>query len=229
MGRKRKQQEPDEPAGAPDWMVTFSDCMTLLLTFFVLLLSFSSFSDEENFLKLKRILSNQFSVSSKTITEQDAVSNIMPIYYNDILAAGSEKPTLATGKEDHLKEETEPVNFRNRTVFLISSDKVFLGKGWLISYQGKSTLSTMASYLKEVPNRVVISEGPQRGAKGSEGSGLERAWAVMDYLKTKFQYLGNSYDRRGRLSAKHIQRSTESINNTIRTYAGDCFVGTEHL
>ena len=34
---------PDEPrAGAPDWMVTFADLMSLLLTFFVLLLSFSS-------------------------------------------------------------------------------------------------------------------------------------------------------------------------------------------
>ncbi|MEX2299687.1 MAG: flagellar motor protein MotB [Bryobacterales bacterium] len=35
--------EPDEPpAGAPEWMVTFADLMSLLLTFFVLLLSFSN-------------------------------------------------------------------------------------------------------------------------------------------------------------------------------------------
>ena len=30
-----------DPAGAPSWMVTFADLMTLLLTFFILLLSFS--------------------------------------------------------------------------------------------------------------------------------------------------------------------------------------------
>jgi chemotaxis protein MotB len=185
VGRERKQSEPDEPAGAPEWMVTFSDCMTLLLTFFVLLLSFSSFSDEENFLKLKQIFSKEFSVSSKEAVEQDAVSNVEPITYDDILNAGSEKPTLAKGKGDHLKEETESVNFRDRKVFLISSDRIFWGNGSLISHQGRNTLSAMSSFLSEVPNRVVISEGPQRGANRSEDASLERAWAVMDYLITE--------------------------------------------
>jgi len=36
-------EEPDEvKAGAPEWMVTFADLMSLLLTFFVLLLSFAN-------------------------------------------------------------------------------------------------------------------------------------------------------------------------------------------
>ena len=184
MGRERKQPEPDEPAGAPEWMVTFSDCMTLLLTFFVLLLSFSSFSDEENLRRLKVIFAQQFSVSPKKVVEEEAVSNVEPIYYDDILNEGSEKPTLATGTEDNLKEETEPVDFRDQKVFLISSDKIFWGKGSAISSQGQNTLSAMASFLKEMPNRVVISEGPQKGSKGSDDFGLQRAWAVMDYLIT---------------------------------------------
>ena len=33
--------------GAPMWIVTFSDLMSLLLTFFVLLLSFSTISEEK--------------------------------------------------------------------------------------------------------------------------------------------------------------------------------------
>ena len=46
MARRQEKPEPQHADGAPEWMVTFSDCMTLLLTFFVLLLSFSSFDDK---------------------------------------------------------------------------------------------------------------------------------------------------------------------------------------
>ena len=46
MAKEKKPPPQDEEQGAPEWMVTFSDCMTLLLTFFVLLLSFSSFDDK---------------------------------------------------------------------------------------------------------------------------------------------------------------------------------------
>ena len=38
---KGKKKKDDEPPGAPAWMVTYGDLMSLLLTFFVLLLSFS--------------------------------------------------------------------------------------------------------------------------------------------------------------------------------------------
>ncbi len=44
MGRSKKQEGEE---GAPMWIVTFSDLMSLLLTFFVLLLSFSTISEED--------------------------------------------------------------------------------------------------------------------------------------------------------------------------------------
>ncbi len=37
-----KQAEPEPPAGAPDWIVTFADMISLLVTFFILLMTFSS-------------------------------------------------------------------------------------------------------------------------------------------------------------------------------------------
>lgn len=39
--------EEDEPAGAPEWIVTFSDMISLLVTFFVLLLSFASIATKD--------------------------------------------------------------------------------------------------------------------------------------------------------------------------------------
>ena len=43
MGRKKKEKEgPSGPPGAPEWVVTFTDMISLLVTFFVLLMTFSS-------------------------------------------------------------------------------------------------------------------------------------------------------------------------------------------
>ena len=45
MPREKKGSDGQE--GAPMWIVTFSDLMSLLLTFFVLLLSFSTISEDK--------------------------------------------------------------------------------------------------------------------------------------------------------------------------------------
>lgn len=42
-----KKRAPAQPRGAPAWIVTFSDLMSLLLTFFVLLVSFATFESEK--------------------------------------------------------------------------------------------------------------------------------------------------------------------------------------
>ncbi len=45
MGKKFIE---DPPAGAPEWIVTFSDMVSLLVTFFVMLMSFSSMDDNDS-------------------------------------------------------------------------------------------------------------------------------------------------------------------------------------
>ncbi|KPJ65414.1 MAG: hypothetical protein AMJ43_10755 [Coxiella sp. DG_40] len=185
MGRASKQVESDEAAGAPEWMVTFSDCMTLLLTFFVLLLSFSSF-DEKVFQRLKMIfLKSLPAVNRPDEKNKDAFLPTEQIEATALLDLGSEKPTLAKGSRDGLKEETEPVNFQNRKVFLVPSKRIFWGKGTIISSEGRGIMAVMASFLKELPGRIVISENGPGDNEGSEHFGLPRAWAVLEYLTTK--------------------------------------------
>jgi chemotaxis protein MotB len=186
MGRTKKQAEPDEASGAPEWMVTFSDCMTLLLTFFVLLLSFSSF-DIKIFRELKVIFSKNLpSTSPQGQRDKDAFLPTRQIQQG--IAGpyeGSEKPTLSRGSEDNRKEDTEPVDFHSRKVFLIPSEKIFWGKGTAISIGGRDIMASMASFLKEVPSRVVISESRPGEGEADRQFGLLRAWAVLEYLTTK--------------------------------------------
>ena len=182
--RAKKHVEEDAPSGAPEWMVTFSDCMTLLLTFFVLLLSFSSF-DNRVFWSLKIIYCKALTnISPFPQSNRDSFQHLRPIKYLEELDKGSEKPTLENGKKDGLLEETQSDDFHKLKVFIISSKKIFWGKGTAVSSEGREVISTMASFLKQMPSRVVISEnGP--GGEDNEQFGLERAWAVLEYLTGK--------------------------------------------
>ncbi|MCO6437983.1 MAG: flagellar motor protein MotB [Phycisphaerae bacterium] len=56
MARKK----PETPAGAPEWMVTYSDVMGLLLCFFVILVSMSEIKKDERFLEVMESLRRAF-------------------------------------------------------------------------------------------------------------------------------------------------------------------------
>ena len=182
MARKKKQVEESGPAGAPEWMVTFSDCMTLLLTFFVLLLSYSSF-DDIVIQQLKGGFTKELpSVSTDKDRSKDAFLPYKKVRYIEELEAGSEKLAFEKTKEGTVKEDSVN-NFRNKKVFLWSSSQIFWGKGMRISPEGQDTLKTMASFLKRVAGRIVISENNLQGGQRSEQLGLSRSWEVMEYLK----------------------------------------------
>jgi len=213
MERPNKQAKDDGETGAPEWMVTFSDCMTLLLTFFVLLLSFSSF-DEQVFQRLKVIFSDALpSINQQVEKNKDAFLAAKQIQAVEELDEGSEKPTLTRGAEENLKQESEPVDFHRRKVFLIGSERLFWGKGVAISLEGRGILASMASFLKEVPGRIVISENARRGHKGSEQLGLTRAWQVVEYLTTR----GDLDRRRFSISAASILNKESLAEDTEPT------------
>ena len=182
MGRAKKQQESDEGPGAPEWMVTFSDCMTLLLTFFVLLLSFSSF-DDRVFRRLKVIYSRAFSRVTPVIgSDSDALLLLPRIKYTDELDEGSEKPTFEEGLTDGLMRETRLADLHGAMAFRFASKRLFWGAGTVLSPEGRSLMTTMASFLEHVPSRVIVSESGQMGNSGGAYLGLPRAWAIMEYL-----------------------------------------------
>lgn len=77
--RKRRESKAAGASGAPAWMATFSDMMTLLLTFFILLYSISSVDA----VKFKSISASLQSVlmgnKSSTIIEEEGPSEDIPL------------------------------------------------------------------------------------------------------------------------------------------------------
>jgi len=52
--------EEDTPASLPGWFVTYADLMSLLLTFFIMLASFSEVREQEKYQALKASMRRQF-------------------------------------------------------------------------------------------------------------------------------------------------------------------------
>lgn len=69
MSAEAEDKPCECPAGAPAWLATFADLMTLLMCFFVLLLSFSEM-DAQKFKKAVGSLRLAFGVQREIVTEQ---------------------------------------------------------------------------------------------------------------------------------------------------------------
>lgn len=63
MARKKKQG--DDAGGAPEWMVTFGDMMSLLLCFFVIIVSMSEIKKDEKFQQVMQSLRKAFGNSGE--------------------------------------------------------------------------------------------------------------------------------------------------------------------
>lgn len=69
---------PEEPVErAPVWLITYSDLMTLLLVFFVLLFSISEFRQTERFQGVASSLHAKFGSAAKAADEQQAADELL--------------------------------------------------------------------------------------------------------------------------------------------------------
>ncbi|MBN2512622.1 MAG: hypothetical protein JXB18_06760 [Sedimentisphaerales bacterium] len=179
MARAKKTVEDDGGGEVPAWMLTFSDCMTLLLTFFVLLMSFASF-DKDTIPALGEIFSKAFpgvGLFGGSVEKSMMQKNQSPTA--QISKEGSETRTLAEAMSSNFMKEQKPLDFKNLKVFTIESEKVFWGNGIALTESGKQVLNALEKFFLNTPGRIVISEnGPDKNTQ----IGLDRALMVMDYL-----------------------------------------------
>ncbi|MHC5083152.1 MAG: flagellar motor protein MotB [Planctomycetota bacterium] len=175
----KKPAEEEEDSGAPEWMVSFCDCMTLLLTFFVLLLSFASFDKET-----LPIIGQSFARALPTIglsskNKQDSMFKRQESNDKNKQVDGTETRTDSTSQTSNFMKEKKPLDFRNLKVFTVESESFFWGNASAISQEGRDILDALAEFLNHQKGRIVISEnGPEPNAQ----TGLPRCMAIMNYL-----------------------------------------------
>ncbi len=201
MGKKRTEEDDDQ--GAPEWMVTFSDCMTLLLTFFVLLLSFSTFDPRTLSSLATSFALSMPAVGLSTISELDSMREKQQSKTLEKITKGSETKTVAQSDTNNFMREKKPLDFKNLKVFTIPSKRVFLGKGSVLSQDGKQMCDSFVSFLKRMPSRIVISEN---GGSFNKDIGLSRSLAILEYMK-------NEGIREGRFNITSQTMMKNSLND----------------
>ncbi len=171
-------------------MITFSDCMTLLLCFFVLLLTFSSFEDARR-TQIKGAIKqptekNWSSIWSNLSLSRDSTVE-HPSSVTDWTDDGAEKPDAVSDEAiENPKTHEAIINddaFSDRKVFYIPQGQVFLGHGRIFTRRGREILKQIGSFMEMVPCMMVASQvNPTGSDPDTMQQGLDRSWAIVDHL-----------------------------------------------
>ena len=168
------QEDDEESPGIPEWVVTFGDMMSLLLTFFIMIYSMSEIKQPEKFTVIVESLRRQFGHEKTTKNPAPGkhapknsrvkrVASMGRAKRLDLMKGGNE--TQAPVGSDRF---VQIVDFGNRTVtgfnidFLAGSSqlqpderktiddqvKMFFGKPQLIEIRGHTSRKPLASGLK---------------------------------------------------------------------------------
>lgn len=191
------KHEPDPPAGAPDWIVTFADMISLLVTFFILLMTFSSLEELDAFQVPESIIG-----STGTLSNWGGENSIPPPKM-DVMAAmdvkrGADVPhsrpsselldevhDLGQSKSDeHLEIDLNAV--KDGIVIRYDERGSFQPGSTALTPYLESAVGELARVLEHYPYTIVI-EGhtddkvkPTRRYPDAETLSIARATAVAD-------------------------------------------------
>ena len=185
------------PAGAPMWMATFSDLVTLLLTFFVLLLSMANM-DEVKFQQASDSLAGAFGVlgsSDKTEITPPKVVTFSPV--NDDFTAQVYRRLKTKLRELKMNKKIKLVKDRGAVVLRIDAAVLFKSGQRYLQPEAEPILRKVAELIRPLPLNLKI-EG-HTDDLGDEMNNwdlsVNRAVAVLRYFAT------NQLVSLGRMSA----------------------------
>ncbi|HUT61442.1 MAG TPA: flagellar motor protein MotB [Phycisphaerae bacterium] len=176
----------DAPSGPGAWVVSFNDCMTNMLCFFVMLVSFSAF-DAGSLGRIRGAFKGM-SLDSIFHGKKMLVDSLMPSDWTvDRTEKGAEQPvdfdpvSISNPRQRPLVPRTDA--YRDRTDLYLPANHVFWARGTLLTPHGRKCLDMTAALLRKNPRRVIVSAYEPRGAQSRDSRNrLDRCLAVADYL-----------------------------------------------
>lgn len=200
MARRREKKKTSSSSGGGGWITTFSDLMSLLLTFFILLYSMSSVSLEK-FQEASNSIQSAFNggdsvIEGSTVTDTETKTEIetetidetiepeLIEMYNEVVAFLEANEMTAQAS----------VEYDQDGIYVNIQESILFGSGSaIIADSGKSTLNDLGELIQQFENDVVV-EGytdnvPMNNSIFSSNWELStgRALSVLRYLSEERQ------------------------------------------
>lgn len=225
---RRKSSEP-QSSGAPAWMATYSDMVTLLLTFFILLFSISNvdakkFENANN--SLQSILGGKS--SSGILNEESAI--IPPLQSGEDHADLSSIDEKTQKMYDQVKGYVEKQGLENAVSVSANRDGVFVDIKELILFEpgevlikpeGKQILDHLEGLFLQFDNKIVVEGHTDNVPTGTAEYptnwelSADRAVNVLRYLSEVKNIPGNRLAAIGYGEFRPIAGNDTSSNRAL--------------
>lgn len=151
MGRRKRKISCEE---MPPWMITFSDVMTLMLTFFVLLVSMSKIDERRKLVVLGSIIGAfGWDSSFDVMTTDPTKRTVEPGVFEDVDDLASLKPMLWEDVEKDLDFQSD----RFVQILSINAELLFAPGQTGLSPRGQALLERMLPVLRELKYPLLIA------------------------------------------------------------------------
>jgi chemotaxis protein MotB len=158
MARDKKGKKDKQGGGQPAWLITFTDMMTLLLTFFILLLSMAALKDERKEVLVLGSISRTFGVGQETMSILGKEPSSM--YLEPGAIRGEEPEDLASLKNLLWEEQGQDLDFQSNIfvqVLSINSALLFDPGSSQLTAKGQNLLAKIAPELQDLPFPVLLA------------------------------------------------------------------------
>lgn len=184
MARQKAFEEPEDDV--PAWVMTFSDVITLLMTFFILLLTFAT-NTPETFDRLQVTMfggggSTGF-VSEVEGMDRDELLTRMRARVGRTTAAGSampplySDPTFASLEKNFAGLDADDENVLSRDYSITQRLDRIVGADGDLTAMGKQQLSMLADQMRRLPLQLSIHASTEQE--------LTHVMAISEYLTTE--------------------------------------------
>jgi chemotaxis protein MotB len=207
LAKKKRRREKDSQGGG-NWLTTYGDMVTLILTFFILLYSFSTI-DVMKFQKM--LLSFRGAVGivdgGKSFDENSKIASGRQVTENgsskqqtlDVLKVARQIQAIV--KEQGLEDQISVSVNRRGVVVSIAEGLLFSSGQYELRTDGKKVLATLGRIFAEIPNNI-SAEGHSDSVPVSRSGVIKDNWDLSAIRSSRIiSFLSKSSN----LSSKRLQ------------------------